>query len=232
MKRFVHKLKLLNTSGYCFGYRVVLFLWRCPYGCFPIGFALWHKESPSIPQQTQHGLSLLRNTWGLKPLLVLADGAYSTDAIVKRLTDYGWAFLARTRKDRLVDGKPVQKRIGRGYGNCYGHLHNGTKVKVFRSRKHFLLSNRMSLTHQAARAFYQCRWNIEEAFRAIKTILGLKGCHQVGMRAQAVYILMCLLGYSVLVYHSTHSVYKLAQQVNSGEVSFQNLLATTPFLTF
>lgn len=88
LKHWARKLKILTNGGFRTGYKVVLFLWVVPgAGRFPLGFALWHKGTDTIPQLTLQGLSVLRNLHGLKPLGVLADGAYSTDEIVKRITD-------------------------------------------------------------------------------------------------------------------------------------------------
>ena len=44
LKRWSRKIKILNNGGYQSGYKILLFMWECDYGRFPIGFALWHKE--------------------------------------------------------------------------------------------------------------------------------------------------------------------------------------------
>lgn len=83
------KLKILTNGGTRRGYEVVLLLWLVPgVGRFPIGFALSHKGTDTPAELALQGMSLLRNRHDLKPKAVLADGAFSTDDTLKRLTDY------------------------------------------------------------------------------------------------------------------------------------------------
>src|SRR5690606_5370890 len=128
------KLKILNTSGYADGYKILLFLWECPLGRIPIGFAIWHKESRSLNELTLEVLSLLRNRYGLKPEAMLADGAFSTDKMLKRLEDYGWPTVMRFNQRRKLENMRLPKLIERGYGSTQGVLKNGAKVKVFRRK--------------------------------------------------------------------------------------------------
>lgn len=48
LKQWTRKLKILSTSGYQDGYKILLFLWDCSLGRIPIGFALWHKATHSL----------------------------------------------------------------------------------------------------------------------------------------------------------------------------------------
>ncbi len=143
LKHLARKLKILTNSGYRDGYKIVLFLWVMPeVGRFPLGFALWHKGTATIAQLALEGMSLLRNRFDMKPKGLLADGLYSTDGIIKRLTDYGWACVMRTRNTKKLNGILIRQHIPRGYGETQGCLKNGVKVKVIRSGKHFLACNR------------------------------------------------------------------------------------------
>lgn len=217
LKQWCKKLKIPGTGGYVYGFKIVLFLWECPEGRYPIGFALWHKHSLSLTELALEGFSQLRNHFDVKPACTLADGGYSSDTILKRLDDYGWAYIIRFRKDRLLDGVPIRHHIPRGYGETTGHIKNGTKLKVVRRQKHFIASNRLSWESQTIRSLYAIRWKVEEVFRALKTCIGLNGCHQHSMGAQAVYVTMCLLLFSCLEFVSGGSPYKLWRSVNSGE---------------
>jgi hypothetical protein len=100
LKRWTRNIKRMSANGFERGYKILLFLWECPLGRLPIGFALWHQESPSLTELTLKGLSLLRNRYGLKPGTVLADGAFAVDQPLKRLTDYGWALVMRFKGNR------------------------------------------------------------------------------------------------------------------------------------
>ena len=93
LKHICRKMKNLKTNGYHSGFKIVLFLWQIEDYRIPIGFGLWHKESGSVCDLALAGMSRLRNEFKLKPQVVLADGEYCADKIVKRLTDYNWALV-------------------------------------------------------------------------------------------------------------------------------------------
>lgn len=229
LKEWTRKLKIVGTSGFEHGYKILLFLWECPLGRIPIGFALWHKKTGSITELTVKGLSLLRNRYRLKPQAVLADGAFSTDKLFKRLEDYGWPCVMRIRTNRKLGKLRVDKAIARGYGDIQGRLKNGTKLKVFRRKNRFFACNRMLWSMQKALSFYKRRWKIEETFRALKTCLPLKGCQQHSMQAQTLYLFLAFLLFANLEIVSAVSVYKTAQAVISGQIELETILDTRIF---
>jgi hypothetical protein len=55
LKRWARKIKIIGTSGFEHGYKILLFLWECPLGRIPIGFALWPKESRSLNELLLEG---------------------------------------------------------------------------------------------------------------------------------------------------------------------------------
>jgi hypothetical protein len=229
LKEWARKMKIVGTSGFEHGYKILLFLWECDFGRIPIGFALWHKGSKSINELALTGFSLLRNRHKLKPEAVLFDGAFSTDKILKRLEDYGWPCVARFRNNRKLGNTGVQKLIARGYGEVLGKLKNGVKVKVFRRKSRFFVCNRMTWGMQKAVSLYKRRWKIEEVFRAMKGLLGLNRCQQHSMGAQALYLFVCFVLFACLEINTTHSVYKTAQTVISGQLDLQNLISQIDF---
>lgn len=223
---FARKMFITKTGGYCSGYRIVLFLWVVPGVCrIPLGFGMWHRQSGTLPQLALKGLSLLRNQYDLKPLGVLGDGGYSSDEILKRVSDYGWPLVMRFKNDRRLDGESIRRMIPRGYGQAEGHLKNGVKLKVIRRQKHFLCCNRMMWENRQIRGIYTLRWKVEEVFRALKTIIGLDGCQQHSMRAQVIYVLLCMMLFSCLEIVSGGLPYKLWQQVNFSLVKPESLLS-------
>jgi hypothetical protein len=232
LKQWTRKLKILTTSGFCDGYKILLFLWECPIGCIPLGFALWHQHSKSLNDLVLEGLSQLRNHHGITPDAVAADAAFCTDKLLKRLEGYGWPCIMRFKSNRKLSNKRVDKLIARGYGSEQGHLKNGVKVKVFRRKNRFYVTNRMMWDMQKAVEVYTKRWKIEETFRALKQCLSLKGCQQHSMRAQTLYLIVCFVLFTCLQMHSTQSVYKTTQQVISGHLSLENLLDNRIFNAF
>jgi hypothetical protein len=239
LKYWARKQKDLKTGGYFWGYKIVLFLWDTGKQRFPIGFALWHKDSDSLNELAYAGISKLRNEYKLKPEVVLADGGYSTDRLEKLLTDYGWAFIFRWKNSRKLKTNGINKRtsikklIPRGYGSTIGFLANHTKVKVFRRQDRFYISNRMQWDMQKIVETYKVRWKIEEVFRVLKTCIGIDRCHQHSMKAQEMFLWICMLAFSCLELLSTDysglSVYKVLQNVNSQEFSINYPLITKVF---
>lgn len=219
LKNIARKMKNLKTSGYESGYKILLFLWETENHRIPIGFALWHKESPSLNELTLQGLGILRNTFKLKPKLVLADGFYSADKVVKRLTDYGWPLVERWKCNRKLDGNRIKTLIPRGFGEYQGCLQNGTKVKIFRRKNRFFITNRMLLSMKDAVKLYKKRWTIEETFRILKTQLGLNRCQQHSLKSQELFLFVCMIAFSYLERIKGHSIYKARKTVISQTVS-------------
>ncbi len=230
LKHLAKKLKILTNGATRTGYEVLLLLWVVPgMGRFPLGFALSHKGTDSPAELALLGMGILRNRYDLRPKAILADGAFSTDAMLKRLTDYGWTFVMRGRNNRSVSGSAIKHLIPRGYGETEGFLKNGVKLKIVRDRKHFLFCNRMLLERQAIQALYRLRWKIEEVFRVLKSGLGLSGCQQHSMRAQGIFVFACLLLFSCLEIVSGGKPYAALASVNSGQLQPENLISMELF---
>jgi hypothetical protein len=226
LKHLAKKLKILTNGATRTGYEIVLLLWLVPgFGRFSLGFALSHQGTDTPAELALQGMGLLRNRHELRPKAILADGAFSTDDMLKRLTDYGWSFVMRGRNNRSVSGSPVKNLIPRGYGEVEGFLKNGVKLKIVRDRKHFLFCNRMLLERQTIQALYRLRWKIEEVFRVLKSGIGLDGCQQHSMRAQGIFVAGCLLLFSHLEIVSGGNPYAALAGVISGDLKPEALIS-------
>ncbi len=214
LKNYTRKIKNLKTSGYENGFKLLLFLWEGDNFRIPIGFAIWGKDSNSINDLALAGLSRIRNEFRLKPEVVLADGAFSIDKLVKRVTDYGWAFVFRWKKNRKLSDERIKNLIPRGYGDSIGLLKNNTKVKVFRRKNRFFETNRMLWTMQDIVRIYKLRWAIEEVFKILKHCIGINRCHQHSVAFQEVFIWMSLVAFSYLERVKDDSIYKARHTVN------------------
>ena len=224
LKAWARLLYNPSNRAYSKGYKIVLFLWKTHRFCFPIGFALWHKQSLSLNKLFLNGMAYLRNRTSLHPTEVLFDAGYFSHETAKRLDDYGWAFVCRCPKSRNLDKQKVIRLIPRGYGSCTGHLANGVKLKVVRHQGRFYACNRLLREAKEILKTYKDRWAVEERFRQMKTCLKLDGCHQLSMRAQTLYISVCVFLSASQSLLSSLSPYKAFQQVISGELDLHNIL--------
>lgn len=210
------KFKYLSTGGHHKGYKILLFLWDTGNIRIPIGFALYHKGSKSINELARKGLSLLRNTYEIRPEVTLADGAFFADETAKLLTDYGWAFVMRFSKSRTLSKIPIRKLIPRGYGEVTGNLKNGIKLKTIRRRSRFYTCNRMLWDVKKILKTYTLRWKIEETFRVLKSCIGLNRCQQHSLCSQTIYIFMCLTLFTCAEWMSSasadDSIYKILKK--------------------
>jgi hypothetical protein len=227
LKHICRKLKNLKTSGYHSGFKIVLFLWQVGEYRIPIGFGLWHKQSGSVCDLALAGISRLRNEFKLKPEVVLADGEYCADKVVKRLTDYSWAFVFRWKCNRKLSNQQIRLRIPRGYGSSIGKLKNHTKVKIFRRKERYYETNRMLFDMQKIAKLYKIRWKIEETFRVLKSLIGIHRCQQHSIEAQEIFLWMCMITFSCLERMSLlfgDSIYKSRSNVIFQNVNIDNLI--------
>lgn len=223
LKHITRKLKILNNGGYCCGYKVVLFLLNKDNLTIPIGFAFYHKDSGSVTDLTLNFISRLRNEFNVRPEIFIADGAYDVNKLIKRLTDYGWPCIIRCRSSRKFNKTPLKKLIPRGFGEVKGELKNKTKVKVFRRKERYFITNRMLMDMQKAVKSYTFRWKVEESFRFLKSCIGIKRCQQHRTISQEIFIWMCLIAFAHFSYQGSilgDSIYKLYDNVIFGLQDF------------
>lgn len=225
LKYICRKMKNLKTNGYHSGFKIVLFLWQAGDYRIPIGFGLWHKESGSVCDLALAGMSRLRNEFKLRPEVVLADGEYCADKVVKRLTDYGFPFVFRWKCNRKLSNQQIKIRIPRGYGSSIGKLKNHTKVKIFRRKDRFFETNRMLFDMQKVVKLYKIRWKIEETFKILKHCIGIHRCQQHSLKAQEIFLWMCMITFSCLERMRKNigdSIYKAKSNVIFQYVNIDN----------
>lgn len=142
-------------------------------------------------------LSYARNTLKIKPEFVLFDSWYAAKAIMKRLTDYGWGFVSRIKKNRLFNGKKLSLYRLNPYWNETGLLAGGLKVRIVKNGKKFFVTNRLSLSRIQILEIYKSRQSIEEVNKQLKYI-GLNDCQCLSLKAQSQYVWICVLAFSLL----------------------------------
>jgi hypothetical protein len=225
LKEIAIKMKNLSNGGYSEGFKIVLFLYKVGKKTYPLGFALIHKESKTQEELVLNGLSRLRNEFKLKPKMVIADAGFSTLETLKRINNYRWGFVMKTKKSYKLGNKQIKRQIQGGYGTKIGTLSNGVKVKVVRRPNRVFITNRVSLSWQEILEYYGERWTIEETFRFLKTCIGLDRCQQHTIIAQGIYTFGCLAAYSIISSISDKlktSLYKVANLLYSGDIIIDN----------
>ena len=141
---------------------------------FPLGFRIYNKSKTKIELAIEL-LSYARNTLEMKSMFVLFDSWYSSKSLLKRIKDYGWYFVCRIKRNRCVSGKSVKHLFQNPFGMIRGMM-NGMNVLLVRNRKHYLITNRLSLSKGEILNWYKKRSIIEEFFKVIKSRFKAKCC--------------------------------------------------------
>lgn len=218
LQKVALKMKNLSNGGYSKGFKILVCVYRMKEKTVPLAFALIHKESDKQEALALNILSKLRNTFGFKPKMVIADAGFSIQETIKRLNNYGWAFVMKGKKNYSLDKRQIKRQVPRGFGSKTGKMKNGVKVKIVRRPKRVFITNRVSLSDEAILLAYDLRWRIEEIFRVLKSCIGLDRCQQHSIRAQGIYIFGCLVSYSIIELIREGSIYKAFKNVFSGHL--------------
>ncbi len=221
LKEIAIKMKNLSNGVYSQGFKIVLFLYKVETKTYPLGFALIHKESKKQEELLLNALSRLRNAFKLKPEMVIADTGFSTLETLKRLNNYGWGFVMKTKKSYKLGEKKIKHQLPGAYKSKIDALSNGVKVKVLRRPNRVFVTNRVSLTPEEILEYYSKRWTIEETFRFLKSCIGLDRCQQHTIKAQEIYIFGCFISYALIEALKDKfktTAYKVANLLYSGDI--------------
>jgi hypothetical protein len=192
-----------------FGVSVVLLVWTDGQIRMPVAYRVWHKGGPSKDALALELLSYARNRLKWKPQWVLFDAWYPSQALLKRIRDYGWYFVCQRKKHRRFDGKPLHRYLQQPYWQAVGALAGDMKVLVVQYRRKYYATNRRSVTAQEVRKHSKLRHAVEEVIRTVQSQLGLAAC-QAGDRrrgtattrpqiqVQEPHVALCLVAYLIV----------------------------------
>lgn len=207
-----------------FGYSVVLLIWTDGIKRVILREEIYQKGGLSKIELALNMLSYARNRLKIKPDFVLFDSWYGSKQIFKRLNDYGWAFVTRLKKNRLIDGKKLPKFLKTPYASGYGSLTGGLKVFVVRNGTKYFATNRLSLNRCEVLKTYGMRQQIEEVNKQLKH-LSLNGCQMRSSKAQNNHVILCIFAYTILEKESRkmgESLYKYRQDIILRKIPFPN----------
>ncbi|MBF2052681.1 MAG: transposase [Candidatus Sericytochromatia bacterium] len=104
----------------------------------------------------------------LKPQFVFFDSGFANQKLLKRIDDYGWAFISRITKTRKFNDIAMWRYKKQGFWNDVGLLSNGLKIRAIRRADKFFVTNRVMIDASEVVKLYGKRHVIEEVFRVLK----------------------------------------------------------------
>jgi len=230
--------KKLDGAGYVYssskkkavyGYQLVLLIWTNGKRRIILDQQIYQKGGKTKIEIALAMLSYARNKLKLKPKYVLFDSWYAAQAILTRISNYGWYFCTRIKKNRSFNGKRITDYKTNPYWNEVGKLKSGLRVRIIRHGKKYFATNRLSLKRSAILEIYKIRQHIEEVNKQLK-FLGLMDCQARSIKAHSQYIWCCIIAFSCIEAESSLeglSLYKWLVRNISSEGHIQRALRRT-----
>jgi len=189
-----------------YGYSLVVLAWSDGITTVPITWRVYKKGSGKTKVDIAvELLSYAKITLNIKPDFVLFDAFYAADKIIKRCEEYGWKYLGRVKRNRLLDGVRVARLRKHPYWNETGVLSCGERARIVRDGKRYFITNEFDSTRKEIVTLYGDRWPIEEVFRVLHSELGIDECQSRSLIAQTNHCGLCMLGYAVLASEQTRT---------------------------
>lgn len=230
--------KELDGSGYVyssskrkavFGYQVVLLVWTDGKKRIVLDQRIYKKGDKTKIEIALDMLSYARNRLRLKPEYVLFDSWYAAQKLLKRISDYGWYFCTRIKKNRLFNGKKLSRYKTNPYWNEVGELKNSFRVRIIRNGKKYFATNRLSLSSSDILKTYKIRQQIEEVNKELK-FLGFMDCQARSIKAHSQYLWCCIIAFSCVEKASREAditLYKWMVRNISSKDSINNAVMAT-----
>lgn len=195
------------------GMQVVLLIWTDGRRKVPVGMRVWCFGGQSKVELARQMLDEAARR-SLAPQYVLFDSWYTAAALVNRIDELGWKYVARLKSNRLLDGVAVRATWRTRFGHGIGNLRKvGHKVLVVKDGRRFFVTNDVELTPAAVKAAYRFRQQIEEVFRLLKQEFGWGGASARKVAAQVAHlhlglIALCLVQHAAVKQGQTTYAFK------------------------
>ena len=154
------------------GMQVAVLIWTDGTRKVPVGMRVWHSGGRSKVELAKEMLdeAARRN---LTPKYVLFDSWYTAAALINRVNELGWKYVARLKSNRLLDGVAVRRTWRTRFGHATGNLRKVSHtVLVVKDGRRYFVTNDAGLTPAQVKAAYRFRQQIEEVFRLLKQEFG------------------------------------------------------------
>lgn len=201
-----------------FGYSLVLLVWTDGSRRLVLDYKIYRKGGPSKLDLALEMLSFARNRLLIKPDHVLFDSWYAAKKLLKRLSDYGWKFVTRLKKNRSFDGVQLSHYRKLPRWTASGFLTGGIKVKVVKHDNKYFASNCLTSRRSEILSLYGSRQHIEQVNKELK-YLGLESCQMRSIKAQTNHVVCCIVAYSMVHRRSRQigvSTFKCRTLIMSG----------------
>lgn len=206
-----------------FGMSVVLLIWTDGKRKVPLGIRVWQKGGKS---KVELAAELLRqaHSRGLSPEFVLFDSWYAATALLNLIDNWGWHYVAATKRNRLFDGVKIDKVFQHRFGRAVGSLRKlKHRILLVKDGRKFLISNELSLTSRSVKSHYRFRQQVEETFRLLKQEFGWGKCRSRSVKAQSAHLHLGLYALCLVQTKTKNeTVYSFKQNLFRQAIPTQN----------
>lgn len=197
-----------------FGYNLVMVVWSNGKVTIPLCWRWYRKHYKTKIEFAKSLLREVKVVWCIHPTRVLMDAFYVADDVVNLLNSYGWTWVGRIKKNRIVNGCRLDEDLIEEGDQTIGYIGKACKIKVVKYDHRYLGTNDLSLTKEDIPKEYLKRWCIEDTFRFLKQELHFAECQARSTKAQEKHLLCVCVGYLILQKErpTTETLYSLKEK--------------------
>ncbi len=184
------------------GISIITLLWTDGNAIIPIDFRIYDIDVDG-KTKNDHFQDMLRKSKerGLNPEIVLFDSWYASVDNLKAIRDYGWHWLTRLKKNRLVNPDKTRnvqiQEINIPPQGREVHLRAYGIIKVFKvvakdGDIEYWATDIREMEEVDRDKFGGYAWKIEEYHRGIKQFCGVQNCQARVSKAQRAHIMFSL----------------------------------------
>lgn len=180
------------------GINLVMIAWSNGTLTLPLAIKVYQKANGKTKIDLAVELIAYAEKLKMKPKFVAFDSWYTAVRVLEKIQDCTWTFVTQLKKNRKLDGVPVNKVFRNPYWMKTGKLVGGLEVLVVRNGKKYFATNDLTLSKKELLSAYKGRWKIETVFRALHDKLGLDECQARKLASQSAHYHLCLMAYIAL----------------------------------
>lgn len=135
---------------------------------------------------------------------MLFDSWYAARSILNLLSELGWRYVARIKRNRLLDGEAIRQKWRQRFGQASGHLKRvEQRVRIIKDGRRFYVTNDLLSKPAEVKKHYRLRQQIEETIRLLKQEFGWGGSSVRKAKAQVAHLHLGLMA-RCLAQHAAH----------------------------